>query len=403
MTETNALIQNAGISIHFQPVASLRSGKVIGFEALARTSSNSAQVQDMFLQAKRDGDVLFLDRHCRELAMVGFAKIRSVFPEALLFLNVEPSIVDEGVVGSGKFRELCMSQGVPPDSVVIEVIESEVKNEQALIEFCQLQKRFGFLIAIDDMGAGHSNLNRIPQFQPDIIKIDRALLSGLHNDYKKQQLVRFLTDLSSNIGTLILGEGLESQEEVQEFYSLGGDLAQGFYFSKPVSLEETLQLDLASKLKWTLEHSKDAIINRLGKRRAKISHYQLMAKELTKELIDREPEDYADILKSGEFLSEGVECTYVIDRHGKQITDTFLYDPMFRPKNGVLFQCASKGDFHTYKDYYYTPFQSGIDLFTSEPYLSKATGNLCRTYSVRFAPHNHEECILCLDVLENGE
>ena len=81
-----------------------------------------------------------------------------------------------------------MEAGLQPYQICLEINETEVKNKSALIDFCRLHKRYGFLIAIDDLGTGHSNFERLSQIQPDIIKLDKSLVQGMQHDHKKAQI-----------------------------------------------------------------------------------------------------------------------------------------------------------------------------------------------------------------------
>ncbi len=70
--------------------------------------------------------------------------------------------------------------GVSPNNVIIEIIESRCEDEDALLEFVRFYRKKNFLIALDDVGAGFSNLDRIPLIKPDVIKLDRSLISGVN-------------------------------------------------------------------------------------------------------------------------------------------------------------------------------------------------------------------------------
>ena len=79
--------------------------------------------------------------------------------------------------------------GLKPENIAIEIIESDVEDLKELQRFVQLYRSYGFLIALDDVGAGHSNLNRIPLIKPDILKIDRFLVQNIQDDFYKQEVL----------------------------------------------------------------------------------------------------------------------------------------------------------------------------------------------------------------------
>ena len=91
----------------------------------------------------------------------------------------------------------------------------------------------GFLVVLDDVGAGHSNLDRIPLIRPDIIKIDRSLITGVDADFYKQETFKSLVSLSRRIGALVVAEGIETEREAVAALELGADLLQGYFLGRP--------------------------------------------------------------------------------------------------------------------------------------------------------------------------
>ena len=88
-------------------------------------------------------------------------------------------------------------------------------------------------MVLDDVGAGHSNLDRIPLFRPDVIKIDRSLITGVDGDFYKQETFKSLVSLSRRIGALVVAEGIETEAEAVTALELGADLLQGFFLGRP--------------------------------------------------------------------------------------------------------------------------------------------------------------------------
>ena len=87
------------------------------------------------------------------------------------------------------------------------------------------------LIALDDMGTGYSNLERIASIKPDIIKLDRSLIQDIDREYHKQELFDFFLKLAHKIGVFVVVEGIETEAEALSCLERGADLVQGFYFA----------------------------------------------------------------------------------------------------------------------------------------------------------------------------
>jgi EAL domain-containing protein (putative c-di-GMP-specific phosphodiesterase class I) len=102
-----------------------------------------------------------------------------------------------------------------------------------LVGIFQAYKRFGFQTAIDDFGAGYSGLTLLADFQPDIIKLDMALIRGIDVDSSRQKIVRAVITMCRELGVRVIAEGIETQGERDFFVAHDVDLMQGYFFAKP--------------------------------------------------------------------------------------------------------------------------------------------------------------------------
>ena len=161
----------------FQPIISVIQGKIIGFEGLIRGSCPLTQEiitpLNLFNKAARNDELVELDRMCREKCLEGFQEIYKNNNSLYLFMNIDTAIIEE-TEGSNYIINQIQKYKIPPDNIVIEIIESKIDDVDALSRFVYRHKKEGFLIALDDVGYGFSNLERIIMVKPDIIKIDRS-------------------------------------------------------------------------------------------------------------------------------------------------------------------------------------------------------------------------------------
>lgn len=233
------LLADISIITQFQPIVSIKRKSFVGVEALSRgVSSTTNEIippLTLFEHASNNiNDLIRLDRLCRESALINFKQIKKENKDMLLFVNIESSILDT-VCKSNYLIERVLDVGINPCDIVLEINESKINNIDALICFANRYRELGFLIAIDDIGAGFSNLNRIPMLNPDIIKIDRFILKNINEDHYKAEVFKSLISLASNTGSLVVAEGIETREEALLASELGADMMQGFFFSRPVS------------------------------------------------------------------------------------------------------------------------------------------------------------------------
>lgn len=129
--------------------------------------------------------------------------------------------------------------GINPHNLTIEVTESLAVNDMAYMERILSDiKRLGVRVALDDFGTGYSSLSHLRQMPLDIIKIDRSFISDLGKEVYSQVFVKMVAELAAAIGLNMCVEGVENELQYEILKSLNVNLIQGYYFSKPISIDE---------------------------------------------------------------------------------------------------------------------------------------------------------------------
>lgn len=318
----------------------------------------------------------------------------------MLFLNLEISFLSSEIVGSGYLLNQLIKNNISPANIIIEIVESKTDDTDALIRFVNNYRDCGLNIALDDMGTGHSNFERISLLQPNIIKIDRSIISGINTNYFKQEIFRSLTNLSRNIGALTLAEGVETKEEALTCIEYGVDLLQGYYFSKPKEIKLPEMDKEEIKLKDILFSFRARQIEIVSTKRAENKRYQNIVQYILQKLENRLPEVFDFVLKEAIDVYSCVDALYIISDNGIQITDTFIKKDSKHLIN-PLFRAVRKKENLSYKDYFYQLINTDLQKFTTDRYISFATGNLCVTLSHIFYGKNNYRYILCTDFLIN--
>ena len=166
----------------------MRGAEVKGVEALSRGVREDGQLVDpevLFGAAEAQGLAGELDRLCWRNALQGFRPLHQRNRELVLFVNLHAASADDLSSPDG-FVSTVQTLGLDPRAVAVEVLESQFGNDSRLHELTRALRRSGFLLALDDMGTGHSNLERVLQVRPDVLKVDRSLVRGLHEDFYKR-------------------------------------------------------------------------------------------------------------------------------------------------------------------------------------------------------------------------
>ncbi len=227
------IIENNRFTIVFQPIIDLRTGDIHAHEALCRLQDNSAfeTIESIFQTARQYHLTPLVEKACRRSAI---ELARRQNPRQLIAINVCPSIlmtVDPEKNRPCLFEELYEVR----DQVILELTEKyHIQDYDRLSEIVDFYRNAGFKIALDDLGAGFTRLKLLAKIQPSLIKVDRFLIADIHNSTQKQMLLESIVAFCRKIGTLVVAEGVENEDELRTVMKLKVDMAQGFYLRPPV-------------------------------------------------------------------------------------------------------------------------------------------------------------------------
>jgi EAL domain-containing protein (putative c-di-GMP-specific phosphodiesterase class I) len=217
-------IEAEDIDVVFQPIVDMTTGRLFAQEALVRCKIPVFESPvALFERAVTEQACGRLGRTIREVA---FARC----PGIPLFVNIHPN-------------ELSARWLVRPDDpvffhdsdVYLEITESAAFSHfelcyGVLTEVCS---RAGAFLVVDDFGAGYSNLKRIIDLQPKIVKLDRTLIAGLDRDKRQQTLVRCMVDMCGELGAKVVAEGIETLAELSAARDCGAQYGQGYLLARP--------------------------------------------------------------------------------------------------------------------------------------------------------------------------
>jgi EAL domain-containing protein (putative c-di-GMP-specific phosphodiesterase class I) len=187
----------------------------------------------LFEMASESDLVFELDRKCRRRALLSARHLPS---SAKLFINVFPSAMyDPEFQGEGLLRML-EELGLSPQRIVLEITEKyAIENYTLFAEAMEDFTKLGFSIAVDDVGAGYSGLEKIAHLNPHYLKFDRQLIRDLDSSYIRREMTRALKAFADKIGSTIIVEGIEREGELKCLLDLGIDYGQGFLLGRPTA------------------------------------------------------------------------------------------------------------------------------------------------------------------------
>ncbi len=212
----------------FQPIYSIAHRRIVALEGLARGIDNQDRIippYQLFSSTQRE-EIINLDQICQLVHIENFYALDP--PNAWLFLNVDPQTLAKKDTYINFLSYLVREKNYPANRFVIEVLESTIDDEEELESHIQEFKKLGFLIAIDDFGAGQSNFERIWRIKPDIVKLDRSMVKKAGTDPSVKSLIKGITSMLHNCKCIVLAEGVETEAEAIAAMEGGVDLVQGF-------------------------------------------------------------------------------------------------------------------------------------------------------------------------------
>jgi diguanylate cyclase (GGDEF)-like protein len=221
----------------FQPIVSLRTGQIIGAEALARwrQPGTGALAPGEFIPlAEETGQIRQLDRQIAERAVARCAELLCDRKrEFYLSINVSAKTIDAQYIGY--LAELIERYAIPPERLTIELTESAVVGESGRLQQLLIDLRsLGVKVAIDDFGTGYSSLAYLQNLPADVVKLDRTFVDRLHGNPGADVVARWAIQLVSDLGMRIIAEGVETAEEEEALLSLGYDWVQGYRYGEPI-------------------------------------------------------------------------------------------------------------------------------------------------------------------------
>ena len=227
---------------HYQPIADLHKGHVVGYEALVRFPAAMQMPPDrVFQMAQSLGKRLGIEEVVSRAVFSG----RGLLPQDC-FLTVNISslfLLSEG-------WDRVMSDVTGLERIVIEITEGDrIDDYPQMRKHMDRVRTMGGTIAIDDTGSGYASLKHVMELRPDFIKLDRFFVENCHAERAKSALIRTLCNAAFSLNASVIAEGIETQDEVGELIQLAVPLGQGYFLGRPAPVMHTLPLELATSIR----------------------------------------------------------------------------------------------------------------------------------------------------------
>jgi predicted signal transduction protein with EAL and GGDEF domain len=265
-TNLRQALKNNEFVLHYQPIVLLSSAEVIGFEALVRWQKSEFELvpPGEFIDVAEDtGLILFLGMWVLREACRTMCRWHEEFPRQrslTISVNIsarqfaQPDLVQQ-------VQQVIQETGIDPHTVRLEITESVTMGDaERTVRVLSQLKELGVQFSIDDFGTGYSSFSYLHRFPLDTLKIDRSFISRMGQDGESFEIVETIMHLARNLGMQVVAEGLETEAHVELLRSLGCDFAQGYFFSRPLSMAGIRELLQAASPPARLMHANSPVL-----------------------------------------------------------------------------------------------------------------------------------------------
>jgi diguanylate cyclase (GGDEF)-like protein/PAS domain S-box-containing protein len=244
-TDLRKAIERSEFRVFYQPIVSVRSREIVGFEALARwqhPKDGLVPPANFIPLAEETGLIIPIDLWILRQACIQTRQWQGRWPELSINVNLSTKHFSQpGLVAS--IEKVLEDTEIEPSRLRLEITESVILEDVPRIsDVLGRLKELGVRLYLDDFGTGYSSLSYLHRFPIDAVKIDRAFVGQLGKKGEKAELVSTITSLASNLNMGVVAEGVETEEQLERLRALRCERVQGYYFSKPVPTEQAEEL-----------------------------------------------------------------------------------------------------------------------------------------------------------------
>ena len=226
----------------FQPVVELPTGRLAGFEVLARWKHPRLGLvlpENFISLAEKDG---LIGRLMQQILRKAFLSASSIPAPLVLAVNVSPSQLHEPGL-PGQIRHAAEEGGFPLDRLAIEITESGLMENLAFAQrIARELKDMGCRLALDDFGTGYSSLFHLQALPFDVLKVDRSFISSMTDKRESRKIVAAIVGLAHSLDLITIAEGIETEEQAEMLLRLECQLGQGWLYGRPLTADRVPQM-----------------------------------------------------------------------------------------------------------------------------------------------------------------
>ncbi len=383
----------------FQPIFSLSHLRAVGYEGLLRAHDvfdRPVPPLDVFGDAARQGELHYVDRLAQSLHLENFKTLHA--EREWLFLNVHAGALADSYHAAA-FGAHLDRLGLSTRRIVLELQAVRAEEFDKLADEARRFREQGFLIALDDFGAGDSNLERIWQLDPDIVKVDRMMLSQAAHRTEAAAILPGFVAMLHEAGKLVLIEGVETEHEAQLAFSCDADFVQGFHFGRP-SPAAADSAYAAERIAALAERHRLESAARERGRASRLAPYLRAFERAGERLAQGEPLE--EVCWNFLALDHVARC-FLLDEQGRQTgRNVVLRADRAGQEARFLPVADAQGANWMRRPYFVAAMEAPDRVHATKPYLSINEAMPCVTLSM-LVRVGERACVLCGDIDWAGE
>ncbi len=247
-------VEKEYIKVFYQPVIRVKTGEICVYEALVRWQDPKMGMLSPgdFIETLEQFHLIHLvDRYVIKKVCEDYKALKEA-GEPIVPLSINISRLDFELCDIfGELEEIRQQNDVPRNMIDIEITESALNDNVGYISSeCDRMRELGYSIWLDDFGSGYSSLNTIAEYNFDVLKLDMVFLRSYEKNQKTAALMTYIIEGCKGMGLSSLCEGVETKEHFEFLRRIGCERAQGYYFGKPMLMDETRAFTKEKGLDW---------------------------------------------------------------------------------------------------------------------------------------------------------
>jgi len=244
MNDLRYAIKNSRLDVHYQPLINQKTEHTVAAEALVRWNHpelGNISPEEFIPIAERTGIVRKLTFAVAKQAMLDCKKWRDMGYDMKVAINISTHCLQD-LSFPKKLNQILQAIGVPAYNIELEITETALMQDVSRARLVlQELNQAGFSLSIDDFGTGFSSLAYLKDLPVDTLKIDKSFIFDMDNNEDNMAIVQTIIELAHNFNCRVIAEGVETKRSLEQLESLGNDIVQGFYFSRPLPFKELSQ------------------------------------------------------------------------------------------------------------------------------------------------------------------